>query len=681
MADTPSQPSLLDPVFGDTSPHLKKWSGIAKVCIDSPLPHLDRLFDYGIPAAMSDTAQIGARVRVRFTGRLTDGYIIDTHGYSGEDVQPLRRVVGDLPVVTSEVLKLCQEVAARYAGGLADVLRLAIPPRHAATETEVSSSPLTPTALMDIWAGKNEWESYIAGEAFLRRLGNGESPRAVWSALPHLDDDQTPHWARAIAQATHAVLTSNRGVVIVVPTQEDLNHLEHALEQIQVPFSCLTAEMGPSARYKNFLHALTGRSMVVIGTRSAAYAPVLNLGLVVCWDEAHDAHNEPRSPYAHVRETLSLRATASGAAALIGGYARTPAAQNLVGSGWAHHLAAPRAAVREQTPRIRIQSEYDREREGGVGHARIPGFAWSTIKKTLETGPVLIQVPRAGFIPGVACSSCRKSARCPNCNGPLAASELRTITCTWCGRSPQDWQCSNCQNRSWRAIQIGAQRTAEELGRGFPGVPIKVSGRGPGKLDLIPEQPALVVATPGAEPPAKGGYPLSVLLDGELLTNLPFLSSQISAVHRWMRAAALTKGEVLILGNPLPAPAQALVRWDPAGFATRELIEWTDLGFPPARTVISITGERPDLIGLTHLLPEDANMRILGPVEFGSHVSPPSEGELGITLNMPQMRLLVSAPAHQHHFLAQAVRSAVRIRSARRDGGPVKVKVNPIDEL
>ena len=114
---------------------------VARVAVDIPLAHLDRPFDYLVPERLSDQAVPGCRVRVRFAGQLVDGYLLDRAEASGHQgrLARLERVVSPEPVLSPEIMALAREVADRWAGTLADVLRLAIPPRHARTE---SAAPL-----------------------------------------------------------------------------------------------------------------------------------------------------------------------------------------------------------------------------------------------------------------------------------------------------------------------------------------------------------------------------------------------------------------------------------------------------------------------------------------------------------------------------------------------------------
>ncbi|HEY0696694.1 MAG TPA: primosome assembly protein PriA, partial [Micromonospora sp.] len=122
---------------------------VARVCVDVPLAHLDRPFDYLVPADLAGQAVAGVRVRVRFSGQLVDGWLLERVASSGHGgrLAWLDRVVSAEPVLTPEVARLARAVADRYAGNLADVLRLAVPPRHARVEKE------TPPAGSDRPAG------------------------------------------------------------------------------------------------------------------------------------------------------------------------------------------------------------------------------------------------------------------------------------------------------------------------------------------------------------------------------------------------------------------------------------------------------------------------------------------------------------------------------------------------
>ncbi|MFZ4511751.1 MAG: primosome assembly protein PriA, partial [Candidatus Nanopelagicales bacterium] len=136
---------------------------VARVAVDVPLAHLDRPFDYSIPEALDADAQVGTRVRVRFSGRLVDGFIVERVDESEHArLAPLQRVTSPLPVLTPEVLALARAVADRYAGTLPDVLRAAIPPRHARAETALLAKDVELPHLPDE-IDLSAWADYAGG--------------------------------------------------------------------------------------------------------------------------------------------------------------------------------------------------------------------------------------------------------------------------------------------------------------------------------------------------------------------------------------------------------------------------------------------------------------------------------------------------------------------------------------
>ena len=201
-------------------------------------------------------------------------------------------------------------------------------------------------------------------------------------------------------------------------------------------------------------------------------------------------------------------------------------------------------------------------------------------------------MPRRGYLAAVACARCRAQARCATCAGPLEISGSHgTPGCRWCGALAADWTCARCGSGQLRALVTGAARTAEELGRAFPGVAVRTSG-GQHVLATVPAEPALVIATPGAEPVAPGGYAAALLLDGWALLGRPSLRAAEEALRRWLNAAALVRpgGPVVVLAEATLPAVQALIRWDPVTFSERELAERAELGFPPAVRMASVTG-------------------------------------------------------------------------------------------
>jgi primosomal protein N' (replication factor Y) (superfamily II helicase) len=685
---------------------------VARIAVDVSLAHLDRPFDYLVPASMDEAASPGVRVRVRFAGQLVDGYLLDraeTSEHQGR-LARLERVISPEPVLIPEIFGLARAVADRYAGTLADVLRLAVPPRHATAEREAPVKPAAPAdgEAPPVRPGPGSWVRYPAGQAFLAALAQRRPVRAAWSALPG------PEWPTEIAIAAATTAAAGRGVVIVVPDARDLALVDDALTGIdQLAHVCLTADLGPAERYRRWLAALRGTVQVVAGTRAAMFAPVRQLGLVVLWDDGDDLHAEPRAPYPNAREVLALRAHQAGAAALIGGFARTAELTQLVAAGWAKPLTGSPDALRRAAPLVRAgPDETELDRDAAAMSARLPSLALRSVRAALAggavgatpdggrrvpargtpgapagdtraasstsavtTGPVLVQVPRRGYLAAIACGRCRAQARCRTCGGPLQIGGSGEVPgCRWCGALAADWTCPRCGSGRLRAVVTGAVRTAEELGRAFPGVPVRTSG-GQQVLAAVPADPALVIATPGAEPVAAGGYAAALLLDGWALLGRPSLRAAEEALRRWLNAAALVRpgGPVVVLADAALPAVQALIRWDPATFSERELAERAELGFPPAVRMAAVTGPSSAAAEFVRSVGLPAQADVLGPVPQ------PGPGGNGGVGPPGESRFLIRVPRTDGLALARALHTAQAARSARKDGAAVRVQLDPAE--
>lgn len=661
---------------------------VARVRVDSTLPQVDRTFDYRVPAELSEDAVPGARVRVLFNGHELTGYIEEraaTTDWTRTSLLPIKSVLSRVPSVAPEIFALAEALADRYASTVANVLRLAVPPRIAALDKKYApllpgyesaylgdSAPesehvepehaalghadpepsaasvasthadpyawlatpgapapfvLDPPALNpDAPDAASVFSDYENGAEFIEDVAAGAATRAVMTVLPgHLEHT----WADVVATALATAATSGRGAIAVVPTAKNLDLLEAALAE-RLPadsFVRLSSDSTPHTRYHGFVKARLGRVPVVIGTRAAAYAPVANLGLVVCWDDGDSSLVERRAPYCHARDVLLLRASAENTAALFAGFSMSSEAARLVRTRWASHVRAPRALVRDYSPRIfSTGSEFELARDPLAAMARIPHLAFEHARRALARGPVLVQVARSGYIPSFSCERCRMPARCGECSGPLSVASGSSVpSCSWCGHLAQQWRCSECGFTHWRYSAAGATRTAEELGRAFPNVPV-ISSAGDHVRASVGPEPALVVATPGAEPVAFGGYAAALLLDADKMLRFDSLRAPEAALRRWLNAAALVRpaaleGTVVTTASP-SSVEQALVRWDPAWFARQELEERAQTGLPPAVRTAAVTGAEADVRAfMEEFLGSSAldervreQLRIVGPV-------------------------------------------------------------------
>ncbi|QDZ13826.1 primosomal protein N' [Humibacter ginsenosidimutans] len=565
---------------------------VARVIVDTPLPQLDRLFDYAIPERLREQAVPGVRVTVplRSAGRIADGYLVevaDDASFDGE-LSELDSVVSAAKVLTPEIARLARRIADRSAGSANDVLRLAVPPRMVRVEKAwlAAEHPAAPEEVPV--RGVRGYRSALA-EAI------DTAGRVAVDAVPRLARTTAGEWVGAwaitLAELAARCVASGRSAVIAVPDYRDLDQLQAALRDAVPDHVLARVDAGQSNqdRYRAFLRCLEPSPVVVIGNRSAVYSPAHRLGLIALWDDSDPLHAEPLAPYAHARDVALVRAEDEGCALAFVSHTRSIEVQRLVELGWltAH---SPEPAV---TPRVVVTAA----QSGEQGPSRVPDGAWRAAKDGIAHGPVLVQVARPGYAPVLACATCRQAARCAKCQGPLGLDRAGAPpSCRWCGAIATGWECSHCGGTAVRLVTRGSARTAEELGRAFPGSRVIVSD-GERRVTTIDERPALVVATRGAEPITPGGYRAVLLLDGDRMLARESLNVAEDCLRWWSNAASLAApGAPVVLVGVAGPLAQALATWRQPAYASTQLADRRALKFPPAVRLASVTGT-PKAVG------------------------------------------------------------------------------------
>ncbi|MEJ5927194.1 primosomal protein N' [Corynebacterium sp. H128] len=659
---------------------------VARVLPLLGLAHLDRTFDYRVDTELDEVARPGVRLRIRFAGRLVDAILLERLAESDHEGQLawLERVISPDIVYPPQTAALVEALCARYAGTRSDVIRSAIPARHTGAESADTTAPwpeLGATQEPDM----SDWASYVHGPSFVDAVLAGATARAAWQVCPGIP------WERSLAALAAKTAIDGGGVLIVLPDQRDVDRLEQALrEHVSAKqITVLTAALGPQARYRRFLAILHGQARIVIGTRSAAFAPVQNLRLAALMFDHDENLVDPRAPYPHAREVLTTQSQLSACALLLGGYSRSAETQLLVETGWAHDVVAARDTARRHMPRIRAvgDSDAELERDPRARSSRIPRIGYEAVRAALERGlPALVQTPRKGYMPTLSCGTCRAPARCRHCNGPIGVPTATgdspgVITCRWCGRPELRFRCGNCGSGKIRAVVLGNERTAEELGRAFSGVKVLASG-GSRILEEVPAGPAIVVATPGAEPPVPGGYGAALLLDPWALLGREDLRANEDALAKWLGAAALVQshtkgGEVVVVADSALQVVQALVRWDPVWAARGELYQRKEVSLPPTVHMAVVDGPTRSVEAYLELLELPDAAEVLGPVDLPVGVTLPGTYDED-TFGPPQ-RYLVRVPLGPRNELGEALRAGLVARAALKDQTPLRVQVDPIN--
>ncbi|WP_336659234.1 hypothetical protein [Leucobacter sp. USHLN153] len=614
---------------------------VAQVLLDSALPQLDHLFDYAIPPELSDEIRVGQRVRVPFRSRerKTFGYVIgfvDRSDFGGE-LQPIADLVTTVPQLTPEVWRLARAVADRAGGSAGDILRLAIPTRQVRVEKKhlaAASASASAAGADEADRGSDgdvegaeatEAEAVAIAEAAVRESGGAaENPtpegtiaeQLIGGARLALTASHGPErlhtgewvggWAAQLVRIALGVYALGRSAILIAPDYRDLDQLRDALAALgHEDIVRVDSRQSNGDRYAGFLRALDAEPRIILGNRSAVYAPAQALGAVLMWDDGDPVLAEPLTPYVHARDAALVRAEQSGAGLFFAGHTRSAEVQRLVELGYVR--------AQQNPPRRARIVHADASLAPDAFAGRVPEFAARTIREGLRSGPVLVQVATPGYAPIAVCADCGDLARCAVCGGPIGFRAVGRASCRWCGEHPTRWQCGTCDGRTLVERGMGSGRTVEQFERQFAGARVLLSD-GEHPRERVDGRSAIVVATRGAEPLAAGGYRAVVLLDAERLLSIETLRAGEDCLRWWENAAALTAPDGICLmasgGGPV---VRAFVTGRVDEWLRGELRDRQALRYPPAVRVASVSGGPDEVERALAQLEGMAGVDFLGP--------------------------------------------------------------------
>ena len=581
---------------------------IAKLAIQSNLPQLDRLFDYLVPEPLQETAAIGSRVRVMFgrSKKPLDAFIVEfpvDSEFKGR-LSEVLEVVGNAQTLHPSVFNLCAQLAERSACSLGELLKLAIPPHmprafEAHMKSLSNSKPKKPTSVKDA----DYLELLVAGstKSFVQA-----EPREVetdWgSTRPN-----APGWVKLFVDLASLNLSQGRSTIILVPDYREHEQVLEALKQIGLGdfVANFSQEQPKSKQYDAFLKALEHDAVIVIGSRSAAYAPAHNLGSILVLDEADRSYADQSAPYLHSRDVVLVRQGIEQCSLVFASHSVSCDMKRLLDSKFlvdrSKSFAAPRISNSE--PGLRVDSH-----------------AYSAIKAGLEIGPVLVQVSSLGDSTSIYCKACDEPARCKDCKGPLWVDSSGAKKCRWCNSFQLNYRC-DCGGTEVALGRAGSTRTAAELGRAFPKVRV-IESTGDARTVKIPRGKTLVVSTAGAEPYVEGGYSAVVLLDAKIALSRQNLRAQEEAVRIWSNAVAKASSKAqCVLVGVTGELSQLFCLWNHDKIAENEFRSRTELMLPPALRLGSITAEIELLNELSEHLSHQNGVIRIGPAPLESSAS------------------------------------------------------------
>ena len=569
---------------GTASTHLP----VARLWVDTGLSHLEPTYDYLVPQSLDADVSVGVKVLVDFAGRKVDGFVIERiNSSSVGNLKFIEKVTSPVPLLTAEVMELVAAVARRWGSIPSEILTAAIPPRVMATEKGFTSD--SAAHLQDRSRSKNPSHSYYL-------FTPGENPFETIAS-----------WA--------VTRLSKGGVLVVLPELREVLTLAEELSNLNADFVILDGSLPRSTRYENFLKVATGVAKLVIGTRSAIFAPVANLQTIVVFREGSESHYEKRSPGWNVRDVAILRSQLSAIDLTFAGFAPSSEVSLLIED----------EAIALRGKRAKVNAIAYPQTHGEL----LPDRIFTPIRDALTRGSVLFLVPRKGYSQAISCTSCRNISLC-DCGGRIYfGGPEKGYICSLCNLSTPEWSCKWCKKSAANLLGRGNLRFAQEIGRAFPGFPV-LSSDATHVVEQVENQRSIVLATAGMAPPVEGGYQAVVVLEGDNLFSQLDLRAQERAREAIMQSASLlsANGKALIVVDNAHPIVAGLSRWNLSPLLTRELREREQTQLPPYvhAIVLEIASSESStfLSGIRSSISDSrlpSSTRILGPTALDSEFS------------------------------------------------------------
>jgi primosomal protein N' (replication factor Y) len=567
----------------DPAPHLP----VARVLVDTGVPHLDEVYDYLVPGVLDKEVHTGVKVSVNFSGRNVDAFVLERLESSTlGNLKFIDKVLSPIPLLTPDTLALISAVSRRWASTSFDILSSAVPSRVLSVEKAFQSADHT-SALP---------ESTIAPTHSFYLFTPGEDPFTVMG-----------EWVKK--------RSSLGGVLVVLPEGREVAFLSEKLKMLGLNFSVLDGSLTRTERYSNFLDVASGNSQIVIGSRSAIFAPVHNLKTLIVFREGSQSHYEVRTPGWNTRDVAIIRSQLGSIDLTFAGFSPSSEVAHLIDQG--DLLLKGHSASVDATSFTAQFGEL------------LPDRIFAPIRKALEKGSVLFLVSRKGYASAISCKSCRNIATC-DCGGRISFDgPEKGYRCSLCDKKGSTWSCRWCKKDQPILIGRGNLRFAQEIGRAFPGFPVFVSDAN-SPIYVVSEERSLVLATAGMAPVAKNGYQAVVILEGDALFAQLDLRAHERAREAIMQSVALLakKGKALVVIDSAHPIIASVSRWNLAPLLMRELSERSQTHLPPVVHAITIEmghGECSSFIaGITKSATEgrvSPSTRILGPTKISDEKS------------------------------------------------------------
>jgi len=445
----------------------------AEVAIARASPRTDKIYHYQIPAALNSQIKIGSQVLVPFGKSNTHGYVVGLIEHTSyPQIKSILGLAAEQIFFSAEQVALAKWISEYYGSFLISALRLVMPPgtkqaearkraKKPASKPEFRDSEdtglVTVTEFTDF---KLTPEQTIALDAIKQAIDNKSSAKFLLHGIT--GSGKTEVYLQAIAY----LLEKGKSAIVLVPEIGLTPQLVQRFRQrFQDHIALLHSELTIKQRQMEWERIAAGEAKIVLGTRSAVFAPLKDLGLIVLDEEYEITYKSEKSPRFHAREVAIKLAEINQAAVVLG--SATPSVETFYQAekGAYQKLILPVRIDHRPLPPVEVvdmREEKDR---------LLSQILRVELKETLERGEqAILFINRRGFFSFVICQECGFAIHCPQCSVSLAYNTTdRRLHCNRCGyKNVAPLICPRCQSSALRYSGIGTQRIENEVAQIFP---------------------------------------------------------------------------------------------------------------------------------------------------------------------------------------------------------------------
>lgn len=427
-----------------------------------PLP-LDKTFHYLIPVHLEGRAARGARVTVPFGPKLLTGYILKVLQETQiEKIRPVISIVDDGPVISEELFGLAEWLSYRYVCTLGEALGAIVSPAVRPMKRAYAGRPEAPVAVSRTEKPVLKKSQQDAVDAVSGKLAKREN--AVFLLHGVTSSGKTEVYLAAIEKT----LAAGRSAIFLVPeislTPQFIGIMQHRFPGV---VGVWHSRLSGGEKYNTWEAALNGKIKIMLGARSAVFAPFKNLGLIIMDEEHENSYKQDQKPTYMASEVVIKRAKLNNAVAVLG--SATPSLETYYKAekGVYTLLELPERIDAFGFPPVEIVDMRKQGRKAKIISTELEESLTNTLARREQA---IVFLNRRGFAPWIMCQDCGKVWECPSCSVSLVYhKEPEGLSCHYCGHTePWPGICPSCKKNNLSIFGVGTQKVEQELKKQYP---------------------------------------------------------------------------------------------------------------------------------------------------------------------------------------------------------------------